>query len=394
MEKYNADIEMSKRQGEETGEGLGKEEPPKAVDGELLLILHVYPATAQMKPDIHVYVRPDRSIYCTFGTDGYKLDGAPVIGAKKASLTLAQYHPSQAVYTGVTVGGVTTGGVHYTKAGYSYEKENNGKGEVVVTVIGESFVVKSAEITEFTLKKFCRASGFSGIFKGREVLCEAETEKSEFYSDGVALAAKSGDIEMMMKAAAFAADERRLPYKKCVEIAALLGSIANAQYPLTAEELYQHADSFSSATDMKGLKIAIDSFLQIADYKDSKKRADELQVKYEELLQIEKEKEAVKEQAALRKRKKAFLVVGTPLNVLVTAFIAFWTYRTWTNEGSSVASAIIVSLATLLSLPGVGKLLFGKDYRLKKRALRWVIVAGLVIVSLVVLIAHGIAIAQ
>jgi ATP-binding cassette subfamily B protein len=64
---------------------------------------------------------------------------------------------------------------------------------------------------------------------------------SEVIGNGVESAAQQGDYTLMMNAASMFADERRIPFKNCVDIADLISRIVNGNFPPTEEEIYECA---------------------------------------------------------------------------------------------------------------------------------------------------------
>ena len=95
-------------------------------DGQLLAILH---ATEKGKK-IAVYVRDNNSTYCTYDGDKRKYEGLPKLTAEKSAVLLYDYHPSEAVYTGASSGGITMGGVHHTEAYMQEKVSTTNKGYV------------------------------------------------------------------------------------------------------------------------------------------------------------------------------------------------------------------------------------------------------------------------
>lgn len=363
--KEKAEAEKKRAEQQKKDE---EESRRRAVNGELLLTLSDKTESSGKAQILRVYIRPDNSIYSTLG-NGPKKEGAPTIQVKKAGAVYATYHPSEAVYTGATVGGITTGGVHYTKAGYSYTQDNKGKGEITVSVSGNEFVVSLVTISEFTQNKFKRDSQYQLLAKKGRILCCQNTEKADFYANGVALAAKQGNTTLMMNAASMAADERRLPYKKCVEITNLIGRIVHGQFPPSDEEVYRNAEHYSNATNSSDLKRAIDAFNSLGHFQDARQRAQALRPKYEEMLQYEKEQAILRKEAEQKKRKRFLLIP----NLFVTAILLLISVTLWTKLYSPI-TAIFVTISALLSAPGMEKLIFRKKYGFLQKIVRWFIV--------------------
>ncbi len=360
----------------------------RAVNGELLLTLSGSISSSE-KANLGVYIRPDNSIYTEIDV-GRRSEGPPTIHVKKAGALLATYHPSEAVYTGATVGGITTGGVHYTKDGYSYSRDNQGKGEISVSAFGKEFALNSVTMSEYTKNRFKRDSKYRLLVDKGQILCYKNTEKADFYANGVALAAERGDITMAMNAASMAADERRLPYKECKEIMNLIGRIVNGQFPPTDEELYETAESYSNATNSADLRRAIDAFNSLGNYRDARQRANALKHKFDEILQYEKEQAILAKEAKQKnlkenigKFKKIAMTLAVLVNLLVTVFLALMAWPMFDGE-TTVIAPIFIILSAIISIPGTGKLIFRKKYGLLQRILRWVIVVVVFFVGFVV----------
>jgi hypothetical protein len=232
-------------------------------------------------------------------------EGSPEITVHESSVAMMTYHPSKAVYTGATVGGITTGGVHYTEAGYSVDRQKTGNGYISINHGDKSFCIDLVTVTEYTLKLFKRDSAYHRLVDKRQIQCVKDTEQSEFYTNG-ALSGKL-DYATTMSALSTGADERRIDYAKCIDIANLLERIVNAQFPDSDEEVYASADKIAkNAQSLDEIKQAIFLFRNINGYHDSRKRADELQKKYDDLIQKEKEEKIRKKES----RKGLFGLFG------------------------------------------------------------------------------------
>lgn len=291
----------------------------RAVNGELLVTIidSVNASSAQNR--VQVFIRPDNSIYCTHnGTN--KIEGSPKIGVEKGGVLTMTYHPSQAIYTGATVGGITTGGVHYTKDSYSYNKSNTGKGDVVIEVRGVKFTASIITMSEHTKQLFRRDSAYRGLVaKNGKIECFVQSEKADMYTQASLLARV--DHVTAMNAISMAVDERRLPYNACVNIANLLGRIVNGNFPPSDEQIYAQADALSNAKTSDKIKRAADTFRSIADYKDAAERCKALDIKYEEVLQAEKEQAILEKEAQRAKNKKLAMILIPSIIVGIVALV-------------------------------------------------------------------------
>lgn len=369
-----------------------EEELRRAVPGELLLSLFGKADEKSNKKVISVFIRPDNSIYSTFDNKTDKIETVPIVKAQKVYLSLASFKPSEAVFTGATVGGITTGGIHHTKAGYEMNQTNTGKGEIKISMHGREFVLESIAMSDFTKDKFKRDKEFKSLVKDNKILCYNDTSKSNSYTQAFIQASLSRDQEKMMNFASMAADERRLEYKKCVSIQKLVDQIIKGNFPPSDEEIYSTAEVYAYSADLPGLKRAIETYTSIIDYKDSKQRINELQEKYDELKAKEDAEAAAATQKKLEKISKVVAktvkttrtsinIVAFIVNLFFTVVLALFSFLMWTDPEYSIISAILITISTLVSLPGIGKLVFNKNYKLSQKIIRWAIVILLFIIG-------------
>lgn len=385
-EQVCAEKEEARKRAEEAKKRRAEEERRRAVDGQLLLTL----CCQGESPDVHVYIRSDDSIYYTLNDDPAKNEGSPVIKAKKTGVIMLDYQPSQAVYTSATVGGITTGGVHFTQDGYDTNFSSNGKGEIIVCIARQEYILKEVIITDYTKDKFKRDSQYPFIVKKGVIQCYQDTSKSEYLMHGVELAALSGNYQLASNAASAAADERRLPYKTCKSIKDLLDRIVQGKFPPTEEEIYASASALAHASHAEDLKRAIDLFESIYEYKDSAQRIDELKIKYEEVLKNEKIEAIIRSEARqeefqgkVKAVKTGFNVVSVVINLIVTIILGFVSFATLTVPETFVF-AIFAMIATIVSIPGMGQLVLRDRYKFAQRVLRWIIVVAILFVGLIV----------
>ena len=295
-----------------------KEAARRAVDGTLLVSLSDREKPSSKETVINVYVRPDQSVYSTIN-DGVKNEGAPVVNVRAGKIISMTYHPSKAVYTGATVGGITTGGVHYTQSSYSEQMRDSDSGSVEISINGNNFTVERIVPTSFIESKFKRSQQFNHYVKNGKIICVKPNFDTSLYLDA---ALATGDYAMKTNLISMAADKRRLPYNVCANIANLLGQIVNLQFPPSDEELYATAVELSTKTTSAELKRAIEIFDSISDYSDAAQRVKVAECKYEEVLQKEKER-AILEKEADQKKKKIRITIISALLIIVSAISAF-----------------------------------------------------------------------
>lgn len=293
----------------------------RAVDGQLLIELSDSSEGSADATVVRVYIRPDKSIYYTVN-GGIKYEGTPKITVEKAFSVTLDYQPSKAVYTGATVGGITTGGVHYTQAGYTGSATSSGKGEIRVKAGGTDFDLQVATMGEYAIDKFKRDPEFKRVAINGRILCWADSLEAASMLQGFLSATSYQD---RANAASAWADERRLSYDRCKVIAKFLNRVINGQFPVSDEALYGKADELSRAGTSEELKRARDIFNRIADYRDSAERAKETEKKYEEVLQAEKEKAVLEKEAGRKKGKKTAGIVAVVACAVIVLSIVLCT---------------------------------------------------------------------
>ena len=222
----------------------------RAVDGQLLIELSDSSEGSADATVVRVYIRPDKSIYYTVNGGG-KYEGTPKITVEKAFSVTLDYQPSKAVYTGATVGGITTGGVHYTQAGYTGSATSSGKGEIRVKAGGTDFELQVATMGEYAIDKFKRDPEFKRVAINGRILCWADSLEAASMLQGFLSATSYQD---RVNAASAYTDERRLNYHYCGRIAKFLERVINGQFPASDEELYGKADALSRANTSEELK--------------------------------------------------------------------------------------------------------------------------------------------
>lgn len=285
----------------------------RAVDGQLLIELSDSSEGSADATVVRVYIRPDKSIYYTVNGGG-KYEGTPKMTVEKAFSVTLDYQPSKAVYTGATVGGITTGGVHYTQAGYTGSATSSGKGEIRVKAGGTNFELQVATMGEYAIDKFKRDPEFKRVAINGRILCWADSLEAASMLQGFLSATSYQD---RANAASAYTDERRLSYDRCKVIAKFLNRVINGQFPVSDEALYGKADELSRAGTSEELKRARDIFNRIADYRDSAERAKEAEKAYEALLQAEKEKAVLVKEKSKKRNKWILLSISVIAAILI-----------------------------------------------------------------------------
>ena len=328
-------IQIENAEKERQRKKEAQESARRAVDG-MLLVTITDSKSNRRGTQMKVFLRPDESIYCTVD-DGEKIEGAPAITLHQGGVLLTTYHPSKAIYTSATVGGITTGGVHYTKESYSQKVTHSGKGYIQAKAADTAFTVAVITPSEYTNSRFRRDAGYNALIDCGKIRCYQDSVAANMYANYAMTGAK--DYASRMDAASFAAEERRLPMSECIEIRDLLGRMVNAEFPPTDEEAYASAISLSNSNTATELKQALDLFRNISDFRDSEARADALEVVYEEVLQAEKEAAILAKEAAAKKRNKRIAILIPSAIVLAAICVGLFFFIQHRKEQAALEAA-------------------------------------------------------
>ena len=287
-------------------------------DGQMLVILK----DRDKDKYISVFRRADGSVYSTHSNEAHKYEGYPGVTAEKSGVLLYDYHPSQAVYTGASSGGITMGGVHHTEAYMSEKVSNTDKGYIKAKSAGYEITVDSVTVSDWIAEKFRRDEWYKAyVGKGTHISCYDSYNRANNifkYDTGM-----NGYYDTMTKLS-MAADYERLPLGTCKQIVYFLDKVFLGKYPESDESMYARAvDMEAKATSSKKIAECIALYNIISDYKDSEERIKVLGAKYDEVLQTEKEEAILRKEANAAKRKafakKAAVIV--PIAAVVISLL-------------------------------------------------------------------------
>ena len=312
-----------------------QEEIRRSVDGVLLVTLYdrlnaAHPETEAMG----VYMRPDKTVY-TQRKGGRKVEGIPQIQVSKGGTIDYTYHPSKAIYTSATVGGITTGGVHYTKEGYSSKINSTGKGYLEVKTAEGTMLLNLAVMSDRTIETYRRDMLFRSLVHDGQIRCSQENGKAI-----VSALSGTGNYQSKMSDLSRAVDATRLPYPHCVDIANLLGRIIHGEVPPSDEVLYSQAEAMARSSSAEEIRRAADLFRVISDYRDSNARAAFLDDRYQDVLQAEKE-QAILAKESRKKARKLIALIGIPLVAAVIAGSLFLSGRNREREKAQQEAAAL-----------------------------------------------------
>ena len=278
---------------------------------------------------ITVFRRADGSLYHTCNESVTKFEGAPSINVHSGGSLLYSYHPSKTVFTGASSGPIAMGGFHETEAYYSEKVTSSGKGYIEIKANnGTSITVKKIVLSKFIVNKFKRVPWFKKNVNYTNIIYCYDTSETGTSDMLVKTALSSGaDYYQKMNMISMAADRERLSMQACKDISSFLNDVLSERYPETDEQIYERACSYENAETSEKIMEGINIFKSISDYKDSEKRAESLQTKYEEVLQYEKEQAILKKEADAVKRKEMmkkmkFIIPAAIIIIIAAIFLA------------------------------------------------------------------------
>ena len=298
----------------------------RAVPGELILEL-VDSETGSSGSSVQIYRRPDGTIYCQRPPLKEKIEGAPSIEIHSSSATVYTYTPSQTFYTSATVGGVTTGGVSTIEGGYTPNTSKSGKGYLTLTLGITSFTIMRCLVPEHVCKAFKRDSTMKYYESHGEIALFRKSAMADTYRS--AMFASGSDAFHTMSALSLAVDEERLSLSSCSQILDLMARIINGPWPPTDQELFDEACAQSESKDLKIVETALQTLKTLADSSDLpketvSKKCDQVQARYDEMLQAKKEA-AILEKEENAKKMKKFLLIALPAAAVLLAVVIILT---------------------------------------------------------------------
>ena len=310
--KYKS-IDALFRQAEEL---YNEKERLRVTDGAFLFELD---NSENNMPDkmIALYRRADGSLYHTINGNKEKIEGAMYLNIKGSKTLSFTYNPSKTIYTGATVGGITTGGFHQTQASYTEHMHSTEKAYLEASSSGVSFEVFQIILSPKMREKFKRSLSPTEQETGKISCSQKGGAVTQMMRDRML----PTDYNTLLTYASHAVDEQRLSADAVARRFDILVNIINENYPETDDELYNKAlDLYKSARTSYQFKEAEQRFEEIAPFHDgAKSMAGRAKQKYEEALQEEKEARILEQEAQQRARKKGFklfLTVGVPLILL------------------------------------------------------------------------------
>lgn len=298
-----------------------------SVDGELLCSLYDSPASDKADTTVRVYIRPDESVYCTIN-NGSKIEGTPQISVQKGSVLMVKYHPSKAIYTGATVGGITTGGIHYTKERYSSSADSTDRGYITVTAGSTHFEILLIEFSAMVSSRFKNDAMYKKYTRNNCIPLFFNTEGSDSYANA---GVNSSNVSTMLYAFSMAKDQSRRMLFACEDIAELTVRVIHGQFPPSEEQILESAQKMAESQNPKDIINAAEMLKSISDNKKAQDLLREMQPKLDEAIQLEKERkilDAEEKQKKAKKKQKGILVV---LGIIAAGLLGLGLWMFYSN---------------------------------------------------------------
>lgn len=303
-------------------EQLNKEEKERkrqerlAINGEFLFELKVISQDINV---IRIYKRPDKSVYYTIDNSTKKNEDIS-FSVESRGTVYYSYKPSKMVYTGATVGGVSTGG--WTTVGgecVANLDTSGNKGVVVAVCQNKNITIESVVLSASVCNLFKRHTFKINNVRDKKIECMKtdikSVEEQKMYYD----VAKSNahDSTLVNNLLLRAADVVRLSLRDCNKIADFLNQIIYDEYPPSDDEIYDEAIALLNYKDSYSLNKALNLFNIIYDYKDSSEQIEYLKEQIEIVRQEEKERKIINEEIKQKKLKKVFIIITSIICALL-----------------------------------------------------------------------------
>ncbi len=275
---------------------------------------------------VQVFHRPDGTIYSLIVPGSYRVEGAPSISIHSSSATLFTYTPNKTIFTSATVGGITTGGFDTIKGGYSASSSRSGKGYLALKLLSDDFMIMRCKIPADVRKVFRRDPLMSMSNSDGEIKVFQESSLANTYR--TAMFAPGNDVYRTMSALSLAQDEERLPLSTCSRILDLVAKIINGPWPPTDQQLFDEACAQGESNESKIVEKALKTIKELEKQPDlpretlsTKKK--ELQQRYDDMVQAEKEALVLRKEARAKKTKKVLAIVFPVLVVSIVAVLLY-----------------------------------------------------------------------
>lgn len=261
---------MSQKVEEEKAKKRIEEKERKAVNGNWLCTVET------PRESWYVYKRPNGSIYSEkIGNDHDRYEGIS-FSVKDHYDSLYTYTPSKTIYTGATVGGVTTGGVDTIPGGYDFKSRKTNKAFIEVKIgNNEPTIVINVQLSELG------AYLFSDKYSSGQIAClNVDSYKR---NKELVKRTRSGNMYEQFNQTMSSLSMVAYPKETCENRCEFINWYTQHFFPLNKDNpdsIYKAADELSKNKTYDSLLTASKMFLFIKDYKDAADRAIETRNEY------------------------------------------------------------------------------------------------------------------
>ena len=280
------------RIAEEKAKKEGEEKKRLAVNGKLLYTVNAKNGTYK------VYKRPNGSIYSENSRGQDRTEGI-MFSVKDHYDAMYAYSAPKNIYTGATVGGVTTGGVSQVGGGYDFKMRKTNKAFVQVK-IGDKDPVEVCSVQLSEWGSFLYSENYSNGFIECLNLRAYNSNKSTIgLVKGQNMYERDNQIFAGLSMEAY-------PKSRCQNAVNFINWYTANFIPYDksdAADIYKTADRLSFSSDEKDLMRASKMFLFIKDYEDASDRAIATRKARQELIE-KKEQEKLERIAAQKEAKR------------------------------------------------------------------------------------------
>ena len=190
--------------------------------GAVSVIVNYSVFSAEHKTDAGIKYNKDTGTLTVYAIKSINKNSIKVAAVKDYKL---EYHPSETVYTGATVGGIHMGGFHQTEDYYTAKTWSTKRAQLVYDSPFESNNSGPIRVIEFSDKLMETLSFPYEISKFRDGnrLFLFHNDTSELEKKGLQIAAKNNDLELARSIYRLQARKYHLSYDECFKIRNFLG---------------------------------------------------------------------------------------------------------------------------------------------------------------------------
>lgn len=311
FQEAKADYEASVAEKEKLRQEEENERKRRAVNGEWVMSVYNFGDESEEEKDkktISIYRRPDGSLYYTVNNGG-KNEGRPAFSAEDYKQVSYKYNEGKVVYTGATSGGISMGGTHTVGPSVSERWADSGKGKVMVQLgTDEPFWIKRATFPAIVSEHFHRESIYTKYVSGNDyplmasyVLLKRDSDLLSFMAQNSSKYSTYDHISMR----SVALGNMLYTISTCKEMCEFLDRVCRADYPETDAARFARISVLTEDANSGEIMRVIEGLKELIGYKPADEMRRKLQVRYEDVLQREKEEEVIRREQDIIRREKA-----------------------------------------------------------------------------------------